>query len=222
MFFYKILYWLIEFFLGQRISKIEGLGDLPKNRGFIIAANHESGYDPLIITSALKKFVRRYLFSRRKRMYFIANVNLREKIIRYTPLVVALINLWGEKIGYLPANRKGLERAIKLLQEDNVIVIFPEGHINSSQWLRKGKKGVAVMALKSGAPVIPAACFSPPAKNFWQFILNFPKKKKIAFSPALRFVKISQETIDRRPGRLDVAVALIMEKIALACGKKYF
>lgn len=183
MFFYKILYWLLCLIFKPQ-AEVRGLENLPKNRGFILAANHENVYDPLVIAGLLKKFIWQNLLPKKKKVYFLANPRLKTNVMKYS-LVSLAINLFQEKMGYLPANILGLRRAINLLKEGNAVVVFPEGHRNPKKYLLKGRKGVAVMALAAKTPVIPAGCFGPPARTIRRFLKGLFQKKKVIFGPGL-------------------------------------
>lgn len=71
-----------------------------------------------------------------------------------------------DSIGYLPAARESLSRAVKLIQEGNVVVIFPEGRRNPNKELSRGRKGAAVIALLSGSLIIPIGSFGPQTYGF--------------------------------------------------------
>lgn len=217
MFFYKILYWIVWKFFNRRAEK-RGIQNLPKNEGFIIAANHNASYDPLVIAWALKDFFQKELLPRGKKIYFLGSVQLRRPIYLF---ISFLINVFGEKIGYLPANRAGLKRSLELLEEGNVIVIFPEGQRNPSKIIYKGKKGVAVLALLSGVKVIPTGCFGPPTYGFWGKVKGIFSKRMVKFDFPLQIPKLNQEKINRHPYILKITLDCIMEKIAKAAGKEY-
>jgi len=61
----------------------------------------------------------------------------------------------------IPINRKAedkrrvLDKALEVLKKGGIIIIYPEGKRNRKKELFEGKTGVAELAVKSGAPVIP-------------------------------------------------------------------
>lgn len=221
MFIYKIIIWFVYLITRPSISQIKGLENLPKDKGFIIAANHVSACDPLMVAAALRKFAWKHFLPRNKRFYFIGAVGLRRKIFKYHFISVA-INVFREKMAYLPADRQGLKRAIELLEDGNIIIIFPEGHMNASPCLLRGKKGVALMMLYSGAPVVPAGCFAPRVRNVWQFIKRLFKEKKVVFGSSI-LVSRAQPSQNRRFYEKSVKdiMDIIMSSIAQVCNKHY-
>ncbi|MBI5574539.1 MAG: 1-acyl-sn-glycerol-3-phosphate acyltransferase [Elusimicrobia bacterium] len=141
------LYWL-----GWLISKIifstvyrreiTGLGNLPKNGSYIIVANHQSHADPPIIGSCISKPI-----------YFIAKKELFE-----VPIIGWII----KHTNAFPVDRAiadigALKNALKILQSDNVLLIFPEGTRYRPGKIRKLKKGAAMLSVATNSPVVPVA-----------------------------------------------------------------
>lgn len=58
--------------------------------------------------------------------------------------------------------REAIEVALKRLAEGKVVVIFPEGKLNHGGELNRGRSGAAVLAQRSGAPIIPIGLYTPP------------------------------------------------------------
>jgi 1-acyl-sn-glycerol-3-phosphate acyltransferase len=56
-----------------------------------------------------------------------------------------------------PADRAALKRVLDLLAAGESVAIFPEGRLSEDGYLQEFQPGVAMLALRSGAPVIPAA-----------------------------------------------------------------
>jgi len=65
-------------------------------------------------------------------------------------------------LGSIPVNLErpdsgAIKRALRVLEDGGVIGIFPEGPFSREGRLVPGQPGVAMMALRSGVPVVPAA-----------------------------------------------------------------
>lgn len=141
---FKILYGLVKgIYYGFYNVKVEGKENIPENSGFIIASNHRSFADPplLAVTSMRAKFS------------FVA----KEELFR-NPLFGWLIR----KLGAFPVSRgKGdmsvISDSLERLKEKRNLVIFPEGTRSKDGKLGRGKTGVALIAARSGATVVPAA-----------------------------------------------------------------
>ncbi len=120
--------------------RVEGRENLPKEGPLLVVGNHFNFLDPLALIHVLPYSLE-----------FIAG--------RQAPNAPAALgwirNLWG----ILPVSRGGssrdaLVRAQRVLEQKGVLAIFPEG----GSWatvLRPARAGAALLAARSGAPVLP-------------------------------------------------------------------
>ena len=123
-----------------------GIENLPE-RGFVLAANHTSNFDPWPL--GLPLFPRRQL-------RFMAKSEL------FNPLLGPILKAGGA----FPVRRgegdfEAIQRAVELVQEGEVVVMFPEG-TRRKKGLRKkyeprAHTGAARIALTAKAPLVPAA-----------------------------------------------------------------
>jgi len=125
----------------------QGLENLPQGGGFVLAAGHNSNFDPFPLAIALteKHFVR-----------FMAKSEL-----FWWPLGPILVRMGGFKVRRGEADREALATARRLAREGNVVAMFPEG-TRRSKGLRKRREadvhdGAARIALGAGVPLVPAA-----------------------------------------------------------------
>ena len=129
--------------------RVEGLENVPANGPVIIASNHLSFIDSVVIPLAVPRRVR-FLA---KAEYFTGR-GLRG---RGTALFFHLIDA-------VPVARTGnrdsmrsLESALAVLREGTAFGIYPEGTRSRDGRLYRGRTGVGWLALTSGAPVVPVA-----------------------------------------------------------------
>jgi len=120
--------------------KIEGRENIPKGKNFVYASNHRSYADPVLIAIAGKG-----------KFGFMAKAELFEK-----PAFAWLIR----NLGAFPVERgKGdtaaIDRAIETVKGGRNLLIFPEGTRSKDGRVGRGKSGVALIASKAGADVIP-------------------------------------------------------------------
>jgi 1-acyl-sn-glycerol-3-phosphate acyltransferase len=131
--------------LGFRL-RARGLENLPAG-GFVLAANHTSNFDPWPL--AIPLFPRRQL-------RFMGKSEL------FNPILKPIL-LGG---GAFPVRRgqadvEAIERAVELVREGEIVVMFPEG-TRRKKGLRKRREarahtGAARIAIDAGSPLVPAA-----------------------------------------------------------------
>lgn len=122
--------------------EVRGVEAVPPRGPLIVVANHLSNADPPVVVAA----VPRRLFIMGKRGLF-AN-RLVAKILK--------------DIGVYPLDRDGkdapaLRWALKLLERDQALLLFPEGTRSRDARMHKAHNGVAYVALRSQAPILPVA-----------------------------------------------------------------
>ncbi len=123
------------------IREVKGIKNVPKKGPFIIAANHDSFLDPLLIEATFIPILDR-------KIYFLAKK-------------AGIWYLFGSRIaidwaGCIPVakDENPLDRAIRALGDGKIIGIFPEGTRSPNGKLIKAHTGVARMALE-GYAVLP-------------------------------------------------------------------
>ncbi|WAH37506.1 lysophospholipid acyltransferase family protein [Alicyclobacillus dauci] len=133
--------------------KVCGLDRLPKTGPYIIAANHLSIHDPILLSAFVNPHIR-----------FMAKEELfRIPIIRY--LIC--------RLGAFPVSRTGscisaIRHSIHLLENGKTVGIFPEGTRNRLDTRLSAKPGVGFIAARSHADVkiIPIAISLRPRQWF--------------------------------------------------------
>jgi 1-acyl-sn-glycerol-3-phosphate acyltransferase len=127
--------------------RIEGLENIPPTGPVIVASNHLSFADSMVIPF----FVPRKVVFLAKEDYFTG-----------TGLKGALVRGWFEGIGMVPVNRDdtkaalaSLDIALDVLRKGEAFGIYPEGTRSRDGRLYRGRTGVGHLALTSGAPVVP-------------------------------------------------------------------
>ncbi|MBC7075771.1 MAG: 1-acyl-sn-glycerol-3-phosphate acyltransferase [Syntrophomonadaceae bacterium] len=135
----------IFFFLGL---KSEGIHNIPKKGPVIIASNHVSNWDPIVVALVVHRPV-----------YFMAKEELFRNML--SAKFFSKLHAFPVKRGV--ADRKAIKCAIDLLKQGKLVGIFPEGR-RSKEAVIQAQAGVAMIALKSKAPVIPVACLGTDRK----------------------------------------------------------
>ena len=124
--------------------EIEGLEEFPTKGGYLIAANHLSIIDPVVV----------FAYTKRKDITaLVAKKHLKNPFFRM--LVNTVGGIW---LNREEADTHALRAAINYLQGGGIIGISPEGtRSRDSQALQPTKMGVAYLADKASVPIIPVA-----------------------------------------------------------------
>lgn len=141
--FLRCVFYIIYnvFFSAEAYNK----ENVPKTGGVILAANHLSNWDPMLISCFFKRTVG-----------YMAKQELFDVPI-FGP---ALLHLHSFPVKRGAMDIKALRTAMQKLKAGDCIGVFPEGHRSKTGQLQQGSTGVAFIAAKSGAPVIPVAVFN--------------------------------------------------------------
>lgn len=137
---YRILRPLIVFFVKVFIRPTYiGLNNIPTEKRIILAGNHTSILDPLVLITATKRSI-----------HFLAKDEL-----WHGPKKIIFSNL-----GLIPVNRRtkdhnSLIAATKYLNNDLVIGIFPEGTTEKGRGLLPFKIGAVKMAKDTNSKIVP-------------------------------------------------------------------
>lgn len=145
----QILIWPVLYFLLKIVfrGKVKNNIILPKEAGarFVMAANHQSGLDPFMITASFRlRDIARLLPFR----YMTANQHL------YGRYGWLLRPLGGFPAYSHPRYLSGLSRAEYVLNKTHTICIFPEGR-RSLSGEAKAKPGVSLLARNTKTYIIP-------------------------------------------------------------------
>ena len=175
---------------------VEGQEFIPRTGPAILAANHVSYIDPVIIWIAVGRPIR---FMAKKELF-------------RSPLFGWLIR----KCGAFPVNRNRIDlqafkRAISLLEAGEIVTIFPEGTRGDGVDLRPAKPGIGLIAARTGVPVIPAfhrGAEKVLPKGAW---LPRPYRITVKFGMPCR---IAGEEAGKAQDQAVIFSQTIMEKIA--------
>jgi len=138
-----------SFLLAHRI-RWQGAQNVPRTGGVIIAANHQSFYDPVIITMAAQR-----------RIIYMGL----DKYFAY-PLLGTLMRAFD----CIPVDQSArtsvaYARLVRMLRDGRLCGIFPEGGITLDGFVHAPWPGVGALVLDSGAPVVPVTIYG--ASRAW-------------------------------------------------------
>jgi 1-acyl-sn-glycerol-3-phosphate acyltransferase len=121
--------------------RVERTEVIPKTGAVIVAPNHRSFIDFLVVGTT----------ATRRKAFFMAKDDLWNS---------RLLGKLLETFGAFPVNRAGadrlaLDRAQAVLEEGELLILFPEGTRRSGPKIEELHEGAAFLAARTGAPIVP-------------------------------------------------------------------
>ena len=140
-------------------QEIIGVENLPVEGAVVLASNHLTNYDAFPIQFCLPR-----------PLFFMAKAELHKN---------RLMDAFLRQLGAFPVKRGArdewaLNHARKVLDQNQMLAMFPEGTRSKGRGLRPAKTGAARFALYANCPIIPVAV-SGTEKMFKQF----PKRTQV-------------------------------------------
>lgn len=121
---------------------VTGTENMPRRGGVLLVSNHLASYDPLIVGMCF-----------RRELHFMAKIELYRN-----PLVTWFITqLRAFPVRRGAGDRAALRHAEQLLHSGRVVALFPEGHRSHGEGVQESKGGIALLARRSGVPILPVA-----------------------------------------------------------------
>lgn len=143
----RFLHGLVRFLTTVLLRmQTDGLKNLPRHGPFILAVNHMSYLDPVCVYAALPRDLL-------ERTYFAGWTRI---LFRN-----ALMRLISRATRIFPVNPDhGVGAAITLgtevIMRGDALVLFPEGRVSGDGEMLRFQPGIALLAARSGAPIVPA------------------------------------------------------------------
>ncbi|MDH6133487.1 1-acyl-sn-glycerol-3-phosphate acyltransferase [Kitasatospora sp. MAA4] len=128
---------------------IEGLENVPRKGGVILASNHLSFIDSVVIPLTAPRPVR-FL----AKAEYWQGEGLRGRLSR---AFFDAINAIPVERGTIHLAQAALDAALEVLEAGEAFGIYPEGTRSRDGRLYRGKTGVAWLAMTAGVPVVPVA-----------------------------------------------------------------
>jgi len=157
----------------SRVSvQVEGLEHVEPGKNYVFAANHRSQFDIFVLLATLPG-----------QLSWVAKKSLFQ------------IPIFGQamaRMGSVPIDRSNRSQAIRSLneaahkvQQGFSMIIFPEGTRGTGGELLPFKKGVFIMALKAGQPIIPVSISGTLAIQPRRSLMIRPGPVKVVLSPPI-------------------------------------
>ena len=146
----RTIAWVLAHILFR--FEVSGMENVPREGPYLLCANHISALDPVMLAIFMKRQPR---FMGKKELFRSWIMDKFFKALGAFPV--------DRGAADLSAYRKSLE----LLKQGHGLLIFSQG--TRMKEFEGAKGGVAMFALKSGAPIVPAGITGP--YKFWRKII---------------------------------------------------
>jgi 1-acyl-sn-glycerol-3-phosphate acyltransferase len=152
--------------------RTRGRANVPRQGPVLLVANHLSVLDPPLVGVAAPR-----------PLEFMA----KEELFRVPVLGPLIRRLHAHPVRRDGSDSRALKAALALLAEGRALLVFPEGTRGEEGRLGPARPGAGMLALLSGAPVVPVHIAGTsralPRGRAWPR----PTRVRIAFGPALSF-----------------------------------
>jgi 1-acyl-sn-glycerol-3-phosphate acyltransferase len=140
---YTFLRWLaVPFFGGMYRCRVSGAEHLPRSGPAMVAMTHKCFWDPVIAGMIFDRPLR---YMAKKELF----------VNQYAARFISSLGAFPLDRG--AGDRAALQTALTILERGEVLLMFPEGHRQTDDAVHDFLPGVGMIALRSGAPVIPLA-----------------------------------------------------------------
>lgn len=186
--------------------RVENAEKLPRHGAYVIAPNHYSEIDPVMIGAVAWKLGRVPRFLAKGSLFRV-------------PVVGWFLRTSGQ----IPVERAGatrgsapLQAAERVADSGQIVIVYPEGSLTRDPelWPMRGKSGAARMALQHDIPVIPVAHWGTQQvmARYSKKISFFPRKTiRVRFGDPVDLSSFRDRPLDA--ATLTAATAAIMDAI---------
>lgn len=170
MTFYRFIWWLAYAVAAVIFRvKVEGRHNIPQQGGFVVAINHCSYVDPVIIGVAAGR-----------ELWYLAKAEL----FAIPGLGWLIRNLNAMPVDRSRGDRSAIMTWTQLLRAGRPVLIFPEGTRNKKPGFLKPRPGIGMLVHRTQVPVLPA--YISGTTHIWKTLLGLDRLT-VCFGPPIRF-----------------------------------
>jgi 1-acyl-sn-glycerol-3-phosphate acyltransferase len=189
---------------------VEGAFDrIPRDGPLIIASNHLSNADGVIVGGWLTPRLGR-------RIHWLGKREMVE-----WPILGRFARAGSvHPVDRGAADVEAFRLAQRILDEGHVLVVFPEGTRSTTGGLQEAKDGLALLALRSGAPILPVGVSG--TDRFWPRG-TFPRpggRVGLCVGEPFRLADVIPDGVDRKTAKR-LATAEIMARLAAVLPERH-
>jgi 1-acyl-sn-glycerol-3-phosphate acyltransferase len=165
---YRMTYFVLSL-LWKPCYRMRAIGveNVPLTGPVVVACNHKAMTDPFMLGINLPR-----------QLHYMAKAEL----WKYRPLAWVM-----EKFGTFPvsrgeADRSAIKKGFEILEQGEILGLFPEGHCNKGEGLAPLRGGISLFSLREGVVTVPAI-LRGTEKAFKHGIPHFPKVDIVVGKP---------------------------------------
>jgi 1-acyl-sn-glycerol-3-phosphate acyltransferase len=177
--------------------RFEGVEHVPGTGPVVIAPNHVSFMDPILVTIPV-----------RRALHYMAL----EPFFRVRGL--GALMRWARAFPVQEGEADGpaVRRALRLLRQGEPLVIFPEGGRSPDGRLQPFRPGAFRLALAAGAPVVPVTIVG--AFEAWPIGRRLPRPGRVTITYHRALDGSAVEAVADRKARPEFLMALVRDRVA--------
>lgn len=184
-----VIFVLGKLFKLIMVIKVEGAENLPSDGAVVLAANHVTNFDVIPMQLSIPRPI-----------FFMGKASL----FKFPIFEAALRNLGAFPVYRGERDEWALRHAARVLENGQVLGMFPEGTRSKSRGLSVAKTGSARLALDANCPIVPMAVIGADG-----FFKRFPHR-------ALVTIKLLPPILPK-PGETPLA---LMDRVMFALAKE--
>lgn len=190
--------------------EISGGENLPAEGPYVLAPNHYSEFDPLIIAVATWRLGRAPRFMAKESLF---RVPVLGAALRGTGMIPVA------RASTMSAAKQTIAQSEELVRHGRGVIVYPEGSLTRDPelWPMRGKTGAVRLALAGGIPVIPVAT--------WGVQEILPRYGRLRLWPPRRRVRVrvgpatDLSAFSDGPANMSTATDAVMADIAALLGE---
>ena len=193
--------FLFRFYFGWKAFFPERI---PLNGPVILASNHASYIDPLLIGAGVNRTI---------------NFLARNTLYRFSPIRWLLLKLETVPVDRDGAGGTGLKAILDRLNKGAAILLFVEGTRSKDGLLQQAKSGIGLIVIKTNAPVIPIRLFGTFEAMGRHHTFPRPRKLIVKYGNPINFDKLRDEARQCDKQRLKAIYREIADRIMAEIGR---